>query len=133
MQVLDEVNGESVRQFADKFIQLHAMVNTDMLNIYNVLCEPYYDYLSQIFNPVTNPDHLDWIHTFISNAKAFLSGACHGLDKKYLQRCLSEFGWRANRRKFEGQWFRPLLYTCSLNPPATHNQLVRSEVLGHYN
>jgi hypothetical protein len=56
MQVLDEVNGESVRQFADKFIQLHAMVNTDMLNIYNVFGEPDYDHLSQIFNPVTNPD-----------------------------------------------------------------------------
>jgi hypothetical protein len=77
MQVLDEVNGESVKQFADQFILLYTMVNTDMLNIYNVLCDPDYDYLSQIFDPVTNPDHLDWIHTIISNAKAFLRPLAH--------------------------------------------------------
>jgi len=126
MQVLDAVNGAAVLDFAEKYIQPYSMVNTDGLNIYNVLSEPDYDVLSLIFDPVENPDHLDWIHTFISNAKAFIGGTYHGLDKKHLQLYLNEFCWRSNRRHFNGQWFNRLLHTCSLRPPVTYHQLVRS-------
>jgi hypothetical protein len=65
MQVIDAVNGNAVKKFADKYIQPYSMVNTDELNIFNVLSEPDCDVLSQIFDPVANPDHLDWIHTFM--------------------------------------------------------------------
>ena len=126
MQVIDAVNGDAVTKFAEKFIQPYSMVNTDGLNIYNVLDCPDYDHLAEIFNPVENPDHLDWIHTFISNAKAFIGGTYHGLDKKYMQLYLNEFCWRANRRKFKGQWFNRLLHTCFVCEPVTRKQLVRS-------
>lgn len=126
MQVLDAVNGDAVKNFVDKYIQPYAMVNTDGLNIYNNLSALGYDHLAQIFDPVSNPDHLDWIHTFISNAKAFIGGTYHGLDKKYLQLYLNEFCWRSNRRKFKGQWFNRLLHTCSFCPPVTCKQLLRS-------
>jgi len=81
MQVLDAVNGNAVKKFAEKYIQPYSIVNTDGLNIYSVLDESDYDHLAAIFDPVSNPDHLDWIHTFISNAKAFIGGTYHGLDK----------------------------------------------------
>jgi transposase-like protein len=126
MQVLNAVNGAAVLDFAEKYIQPYSMVNTDGLNIYNVLDGPDYDLWAEKFDPVSNPDHLDWIHTFISNAKAFIGGTYHGLDKKYMQLYLNEFCWRANRRKFKGQWFNRLLHTCSLNSPVTYKQLVRS-------
>ena len=29
-----------------------------------------------------NALHIGWIHTFISNAKALIVGACHGLEDK---------------------------------------------------
>ena len=126
MQVIDAVNGDAVKDFAEKFIQPFSCVNTDGLNIYNNLGELGYDHLAQIFDPVANPDHLGWIHTFISNAKALIGGTYYGLDKKHLQLYLNEFCWRANRRKFKNQWFNRLLHTCSLSSPVTYKQLVRS-------
>lgn len=32
-----------------------------------------------------SPDHLNWLHTVLSNAKAFVGGMFHGLDSKHLQ------------------------------------------------
>ena len=48
MQALDAVNGDTVKKFAEKNIQPYSMVNTDGLNIYNVLDEPDYDHLAAI-------------------------------------------------------------------------------------
>lgn len=70
-----------------------------------------------------NPDHLHWLHTIISNAKAFISGTYHGLDPKYLQAYLDEFSYRFNRRKFIGTWFSRLLNCCALTPSITYTEL----------
>ncbi|MDR1536848.1 MAG: IS1595 family transposase, partial [Clostridiales bacterium] len=48
-----------------------------------------------------------------SNAKAFINGAFHGLGDKYFQRCLNEFCYRFNQRKFKGQGFFRLLSACA--------------------
>ena len=37
----------------------------------------------QVFD--ADSDMLKWLHTIISNAKAFVSGTFHGLGKKHLQ------------------------------------------------
>jgi hypothetical protein len=58
MQVADAVNSDAVEEFAEKYIQPYSMANTDGLNIYNNLNELGCDHLSQIFDPVANPDHL---------------------------------------------------------------------------
>jgi hypothetical protein len=44
------------------------------------------------FDINNNPENLKWLHAAVSNAKAFISGAFHGLGDKYFQRCLNEFG-----------------------------------------
>jgi hypothetical protein len=46
------------------------------------------------FNVKDNPDHLKWLHTMISNAKAFIGGTFHGLAPKHLQSYLDEFCFR---------------------------------------
>jgi hypothetical protein len=43
-------------------------------------------------------EKLRWVHTLVSNAKAFIAGTYHGLDKKHLQAYLYEFCYRFNRR-----------------------------------
>ena len=126
MQVLEAVDGKAAMDFAEQYIQPYSMVNTDGLNIYNVLDEPDYDVWSAKFDPAENPDHLKWLHIFISNAKAFIAGTYHGIDRKYLQFYLNEFCWRSNRRHFKGEWFNRLLHTCSLNSCLTYQQIIRS-------
>ncbi len=43
---------------------------------------------------------LHWLHTIVSNAKAFISGTYHGLPKDNLQSYLDEFCFRFSRRSF---------------------------------
>lgn len=45
------------------------------------------------------------VHILISNAKAFLLGAYHGLDKKHLQSYFDEFCFRFNCRFWHEQLF----------------------------
>jgi hypothetical protein len=62
------------------------------------------DYLLEtlLYGPDTR--QLYWIHTTISNAKAFISGTYHALLKK-LQSYLDEFCFRFSRRFFCGKLF----------------------------
>jgi len=61
-----------------------------------------------------------WVHTFISNAKAFIAGTFHRLDKKHLQAYLDEFCYRFNRRKWRSQLFNRLLQACISGPITTY-------------
>lgn len=48
---------------------------------------------------------LRWVHTSISNIKAFIQRTYHGLGKKYLQSYFDEFLFRFNRRLWPDQLF----------------------------
>jgi hypothetical protein len=75
------------------------------------------------FDAKGNPDHLKWLHTMISNAKAFIGGTYHGLASKHLQSYLDEFCFRTNRRRFEGQLFNRLLISCVSTDTITYQKL----------
>jgi hypothetical protein len=64
------------------------------------------------FDPKMEPDHLRWLHTFVSNAKTFILGTYHGLDDRHFQSYLDEFCFRANRRFFVGELFDRLVCAC---------------------
>jgi len=64
-----------------------------------------------------------WVHTLISNAKSFIAGTFHGLDKKHLQAYLDEFCYRFNRRKWHSQLFNRLLHACVNGPIITYAEV----------
>lgn len=68
-------------------------------------------------------EKLRWVHTLISNAKAFIAGTHHGLDKKHLQAYLEEFCYRFNRRVWQPQLFGRLLSACVSGPIVTYAEL----------
>ncbi len=80
--------------------------------------------MAKEFNHKEDPDHLKWLHTIISNVKAFIGGTYHGLDKKHLQPYLGEFCYRFNRRNFTGQGFNRPLAACSSTNTVTYDELV---------
>jgi hypothetical protein len=86
-------------------------------------CKEGYDHQPLEFNAKENPDHLKWLHTMISNAKAFIGGTYHGLASKHLQSYLDEFCFRTNRRRFEGQLFNRLLTACVSTDTITYQKL----------
>jgi len=64
-----------------------------------------------------------WVHTLISNAKAFLAGTYHGIGPKHLDAYLAEFCYRFNRRFWQGQLFDRLLYASIHGNPITYTEL----------
>ena len=60
---------------------------------------------------------LKWLHTIISNAKAFVLGTFHGLKTDDLQLYLDEFCYRFNRRYIPHLMFDKLIDSALVTPP----------------
>jgi len=56
---------------------------------------------------------LKWLHTIISNAKAFVEGTYHGMERKHVQLYLDEFCYRFNRRLYHENLFERLALAMS--------------------
>jgi transposase-like protein len=55
---------------------------------------------------------LPWVHILIANVKGNIRGIYHGVSSKHINRYLSEFCYRFNRRFWEPQMFDRLLSAC---------------------
>jgi len=125
MQVSPNVKGETVTAFAQENIQQGAYIATDGYASYKILSEKGFMHEGKICDPVSDPEHLKWLHIVISNAKAFIAGTYHGLAKKHLQRYLDEFCYRFNRRKFSLQHFDRTLFACCCASILPYAELTR--------
>ena len=68
---------------------------------------------------------LRWVHTLISNLKAFLQGTYHGLGKKHLQGYFDEFCFRFNRRFWPNLLFPRLVCAVAASNILGHDDLTR--------
>jgi len=96
MQVVPNIKGETIGEFATGNIAEKSEVQTDAYRSFRKPLAEDFDHIFEIYDPQS--DWLRWLHTIIGNAKAFVLGTFHGLDKKYLQLYLDEFCYRFNRR-----------------------------------
>jgi len=126
MAVVGDLKASTLSDVARKAIAPETTIFTDLFRSYNQLSKEGYIHLPQEFNCQDNPDHLKWLHTVISNAKAFIAGTYHGLDSKHLQSYLDEFCYRFNRRNFKGQLFNRLLNACASTSTVTYDELIAS-------
>lgn len=94
--------------FAQKYIEAGSTISSDKYRSYQALAKQGYQHEAKLFNPSENPDHLKWLHTVISNAKAFIGGTFHSLDSKHLQAYLDEYCYRFNRREVKSELFNRL-------------------------
>ncbi len=125
MQVVQNVQSETVSAFTINNAEQGARIASDGYSSYKVLAEKGYVHEGKICDIVSDPEHLRWLHTIISNAKAFIIGTYHGLSELHLQRYLDEFCYRFNRRKFTLQHFDRTLFACSLAPRLSYYELTR--------
>jgi len=124
MNVVDDLKSTTIVEVANKTITTGAKVSTDLYRSYNQLSREGYTHSPKEFNYENNPDHLKWLHTIISNAKAFIAGTYHGLEPKHLQAYLDEYCYRFNRRMFKGQLFNRLLNACVSTTTVTFAEIV---------
>ena len=73
-------------------------------------------------------EKLHWVHVLVWNAKAFIAGTYHGLDKKHLPAYLDEFGYRFNRRIWQPQLFGRVLNACVSGPIVSYQ--IRTSDIG---
>ena len=79
----------------------------------------------EVFPIVSGEEPLPWVHTIISNAKAFVLGTYHGIGPKHLQVYLDEFCYRFNRRFWEDQLFNRMLAACMNCETITFGELTQ--------
>jgi len=125
MQVVPNVQGETVAAFAEENIAKGSAIGSDGYASYRILSEKGFVHEGRICDPVSDPEHLKWLHTIISNAKAFIAGTYHGLAEKHLQRYLDEYCYRFNRRKFTLQHFDRTLFACIFASKISYTELTR--------
>jgi transposase-like protein len=124
MEVVPNIKAKTLLDFAEKRIQPGSTISSDAYHSYRALEGAGFKHDYQVYNAKESPDHLHWLHTVISNAKAFVGGTFHGLDSKHLQAYLDEFCYRFNRRKFKGEWFSLLGTLCASSKTITYSELV---------
>ncbi len=123
MQIVNNLKKETIADFAHKYIEEGSSISSDAYRSYNQLVKEGYKLEAKVFNPKENSEHLKWLHTIVSNAKAFVNGTFHGLDEKHLQQYLNEFCFRFNRRRFSGELFNRIVNACIKSPKFTYTEL----------
>jgi transposase-like protein len=131
MEVIPDIKHETLVTFAERNIEEGSQLNTDAYSAYIKAFEDNkYDHRPLKFDPIKNPDHLAWLHTIISNAKTFVLGTYHGLNKEHLQAYLDEFCYRINRRTYQSKLFMRLVVAIASSCVITYDQIVHPVPIG---
>lgn len=115
MKVVPNLKGKTVGEFASAAIEEGSTIESDAYSSYRKPLEKKYSHNWKIQG--ADKEMLAWLHTIVSNAKMFVSGTFHGLDKKHLQRYLDEFAYRFNRRFMQPSILDRLLVAVVRTPP----------------
>lgn len=122
MNVISNAKGDTLLAFAEKNITEGSTIHSDAFQSYHALSEKYHCDM-QKYDPQSDDERLKWLHVMISNIKANIAGAYHGLEGTYLQRYLDEFCYRLNRRHSKKNIFDHLLACCVWAPYKTVAEL----------
>lgn len=123
MRAVNRLSAEVANDFVKTHFEANCLVQTDGLSIYNALKDNVNEH--EIFPIVSGEEPLPWVHTIISNAKAFVLGTYHGIGPKHLQAYLDEFCYRFNRRFWEDQLFNRMLAACMSCETITFGELTQ--------
>jgi transposase-like protein len=128
MEVPENVDGENIQTAFEFHIAPKQSIKSDGHRACNVIKEMGHRHQAEALYSRQGPpnyDALKWVNILASNAKAFILSTYHGVMKKHLQRYLSEFCYRFNRRLWSGQGFDRLLLTCANTNTVPYAELRR--------
>jgi transposase-like protein len=124
MQVVDELSQEIILKEIKKQIEQGSTIQTDNFQSYARVFHCGYAHKRLVSDTFQGSDLFQWVHVLASNAKGFIQGTYHGLDKKHLQAYLDEFCFRFNRRFWEPQLFNRLLSACLVSKALSYADLI---------
>ena len=108
---------------AQRAIRPGSEIHSDALGSFRAALHEGYVHDYQVFDKDTGA--LRWVHTLISNVKAFFLGTYHGLGKKHLQSYFDEFSFRFNRRFWPDQLFPRLVHAVAVSYILGYGDLTR--------
>lgn len=108
MAVLPNLKGITIGKFASKNIKPDSHIESDNYHSYRKPLADKYFHKYETFS--ADKQMLVWVHTLISNLKAFINGTYHGIERKHMPLYLAEFCYRFNRRKSRENLFERLAF-----------------------
>jgi transposase-like protein len=117
MKVVENFKATTIEDFAEKYIEKGSKIVTDGFKSYKSQPLKNDYFVDYDVVPASSPQSkLKWLHTLISNAKAFVLGTFHGLRAQDLQLYLDEFCYRFNRRYIPSLTFDKLINSAIITP-----------------
>ncbi|MDP8220102.1 MAG: IS1595 family transposase [Candidatus Stygibacter frigidus] len=125
MQVVESVNKEEIKKIVSTTIPKGETIKTDGLNVYKSLTNQGYKHERIIISgsDMNANELLKWVHIIASNAKSWINGTFHGIDRKHLQSYLDEFCYRLNRRFHENELLDRVITACANSNGITYAEL----------
>ena len=124
MQHVPAVSGEEILSIAQERVARGSQVWTDGWLAYRALRTDSFHHEAVVISKNSEAiSKLRWVHRMIANIKANILGTHHGVSSKHLQRYLSEFCFRFNRRFWESQLFDRALKACIATSTITYAEL----------
>ena len=121
MRVVNNLKAKTVEQFMSDNVTPSSIITTDGFASYrSQKLKKNYFHSFKNFNKNDDDSNIKWLHILISNAKAYISGTFHGLERKNLQSYLSEFCYRFNRRHIPYLMFEKLQNAMFLANPLNY-------------
>jgi len=120
---ISQLDTESVIAVVQQIICPGSEIHSDALGSFWAALRGAYVHHYQVFDKGSGALH--WVHTLISNVKAFLLGTYHGLGKKNLQSYFDEFALRFNRRCWPNQLFPRLVCAVAASNILGYGDLTR--------
>ncbi len=124
MRHVPAVSGEQILSMAQEKVAGGSSIRTDGLLAYRALKADSFNHQEVVLSRNREGlNELRWVHRMIANVKSNLLGTHHGVSGKHLQRYLSEFCYRFNRRFWEPQLFDRTLNACVATSTITYAEL----------
>ena len=82
MKAVEIINKDTALEFATQVISKGCTITTDGYTVYPQLKSRGYTHERILSSEPEAEEKFRWVHTLISNAKAFIAGTFHGLDNK---------------------------------------------------
>jgi transposase-like protein len=124
MERVDKLDRDMISRAFENHLDGDVTIRTDGWSPYRVLKTGQRQHDSVVVGSGKDASKLlPWVHTLISNMKNNLRGIYHGVDIKHINRYLSEFCYRFNRRFWEKEMFDRLLTACLNCNTITYSEL----------
>jgi len=99
MTAVENMSKKQVTKTIKKQVVNASTIRTDGYSSYKPLVKQGYEHRPVVVSDSADSSNLlKWVHIMISNAKAVYRGTHHSVSDKHLQKYLSEFCYRFNRR-----------------------------------